>query len=143
MNNNILEGEWDTVKAKLKKQWADLTDDDLLKIKSDNQKIFGILEKKYGQAKDEVKDKVKETFDSISSGESGLQEQLHELKSNFDELKKQFTDQMSNAAEKIPKVVKEGQEKIAHSVESHPFSTIGLAAVAGFILGAFFTNKSE
>ncbi|MDF1677142.1 MAG: general stress protein CsbD [Legionellaceae bacterium] len=55
MNQNIFEGDWEIVKAKLKKAWADLTDDDLLHIKSNQQEIYGRLKKHYGYTEEEVK----------------------------------------------------------------------------------------
>lgn len=54
MNKEILKGSWSQMKGQLKQKWADLTDDELLKIEGNHDEIYGILEKKYGYAKDEV-----------------------------------------------------------------------------------------
>jgi uncharacterized protein YjbJ (UPF0337 family) len=54
MNVEIFKGNWTEAKGKLKQQWADLTDDELLKIEGKHDEIYGILEKRYGYAKDKV-----------------------------------------------------------------------------------------
>lgn len=60
MNKQIFEGGWREVKAKLKEKWSELTEDDLNKIKANNDEIYAILERYYGYAKDEAKEAVKE-----------------------------------------------------------------------------------
>ncbi len=54
MNTEIFKGQWNEVKGKLKQKWGELTDDDLKKIEGKNDEIYGILQKRYGQGKDEV-----------------------------------------------------------------------------------------
>lgn len=58
MNTTIFKGTWNEVKGKIKQNWADLTDDEMLKIEGKNEEIYGILEKRYGYAKDEAKKMV-------------------------------------------------------------------------------------
>lgn len=60
MNENIFEGDWEIVKAKLKKAWADLTDDDLLHIEGNQQEIYGRLKKYYGYTEDEAKKVIRD-----------------------------------------------------------------------------------
>lgn len=58
MNASIFKGQWNEVKGKIKQKWADLTDDEMLKIEGNNDEIYGILEKRYGYAKEEAKDLI-------------------------------------------------------------------------------------
>ena len=55
MNASIFKGTWMEVKGKIKQKWADITDDELLKIEGNHDEIYGILEKRYGYAKDKAK----------------------------------------------------------------------------------------
>lgn len=55
MNSSIFKGTWNEVKGKVKQKWADITDDEMLKIEGNNDEIFGILQKRYGYAKDDAK----------------------------------------------------------------------------------------
>lgn len=55
MNSEIFKGNWEQIKGKLKQKWGELTDDELLQIEGNSQRIFGILEERYGLAKDDAK----------------------------------------------------------------------------------------
>ncbi len=49
-----LNGAWNDVKGKAKKQYADLTDDDLLYEEGKDDELVGRIQKKVGKTKDEV-----------------------------------------------------------------------------------------
>jgi uncharacterized protein YjbJ (UPF0337 family) len=55
MNENTLKGDWEVTKGKIKQKYAQLTDDDLMHEEGKDDELFGRLEKKLGQTKDEIK----------------------------------------------------------------------------------------
>lgn len=55
MNTTTLKGKWSEVKGKLKKEYADLTDDDLLYVEGKEDELYGRIQQKVGKSKDEVK----------------------------------------------------------------------------------------
>ena len=55
MNRTELKGNWNQLKGKLKKNYADLTDNDLLYEEGHEDELFGRLQQKLGKSKDEVK----------------------------------------------------------------------------------------
>ncbi|AWO01411.1 general stress protein CsbD [Chitinophaga alhagiae] len=55
MDSLQLKGAWNEIKGKLKQQYADLTDDDLLYTEGKEDELYGKLQKKLGKSKDEVK----------------------------------------------------------------------------------------
>ena len=56
MSNLKLKGAWNELKGKVKQQYADLTDDDLLYEEGKEDELIGRLQKKTGKARDEVVD---------------------------------------------------------------------------------------
>ena len=54
MNEDILQGSWKQLRGKVKEQWGELTDDDLDKIDGQRDQMVGLLQKKYGYARDEA-----------------------------------------------------------------------------------------
>jgi len=49
-----LKGNWNELKGKLKQEYADLTDNDLLYVEGKEDELYGRLQKKLGQSKEEV-----------------------------------------------------------------------------------------
>jgi uncharacterized protein YjbJ (UPF0337 family) len=50
-----MKGSWNQVKGKLKQQFADLTDDDLLFVSGKEEELIGRLQKRIGKTKEEVR----------------------------------------------------------------------------------------
>lgn len=61
MDKLKLKGSWNEMKGKLKQEFADLTDNDLLYEEGKEDEFIGRLQKKTGKTKDEVRALV---FDS-------------------------------------------------------------------------------
>jgi len=62
MNWDSIKGNWSQMKGELKQQWGNLTDDDLARIDGDRDKLLGVLQERYGLAKEEAERQVKKTL---------------------------------------------------------------------------------
>jgi uncharacterized protein YjbJ (UPF0337 family) len=60
MSNLKLKGTWNEVKGKVKQQYADLTDDDLLYQEGKEDELVGRLQQKTGKTRDQVVDWLNE-----------------------------------------------------------------------------------
>ncbi len=54
MNEDVLKGKWNELKGRVKENWGKLTDDDLTAVEGKKEKLLGILQQKYGYAKDKA-----------------------------------------------------------------------------------------
>jgi len=54
MSSLKLKGTWNELKGKVKQQYAELTDDDLLYEEGKEDELIGRIQKKTGKARDEV-----------------------------------------------------------------------------------------
>ncbi|MCL4547114.1 MAG: CsbD family protein [Bacteroidetes bacterium] len=55
MNSLIMKGNWNELAGKLKQQFANLTDDDLLFKKGKEEELLGRLQSKLGKTKEELR----------------------------------------------------------------------------------------
>jgi uncharacterized protein YjbJ (UPF0337 family) len=64
MNWDKVEGNWKQFEGKVKQKWGKLTDDDLTRIEGKRTELLGLIQTRYGQAKDvadrEIDDWVKD-----------------------------------------------------------------------------------
>jgi uncharacterized protein YjbJ (UPF0337 family) len=51
-----VKGDWNIVKGKLKQQFGNLTDDDLMFIKGKEEELLGRLQQKLGKTKQDIRD---------------------------------------------------------------------------------------
>lgn len=54
MDSLDLKGKWNILKGKVKQQYADLTDDDLLYVEGKENELYGRLQEKTGKTREEV-----------------------------------------------------------------------------------------
>ena len=54
MDSLDLKGRWNILKGKVKQQYADLTDDDLLYVEGKEDELYGRLQEKTGKTREEV-----------------------------------------------------------------------------------------
>jgi uncharacterized protein YjbJ (UPF0337 family) len=58
MNKLQIKGSWNELKGKLKQQYGNLTDDDLVFSEGKEDELFGRLQKRLGKSKDEVRQMI-------------------------------------------------------------------------------------
>lgn len=54
MNMDIAKGSWHQLKGKVREKWGDLTDDEIDQIAGRRSQFIGLMQKKYGVAKEEA-----------------------------------------------------------------------------------------
>jgi len=67
MNWDTIEGQWKQFRGKVREQWGKLTDDDLDVIAGKRDQLAGMIQKKYGLAKDEAERQVDEFASTCNS----------------------------------------------------------------------------
>jgi len=64
VNQDQVAGKGKQFKGELKKKWGEFTDDDLLAIEGNVDKLEGKIQERYGDRREEVKQWVDEWFDA-------------------------------------------------------------------------------
>ncbi|MHC1762213.1 MAG: CsbD family protein [Negativicutes bacterium] len=65
MNEDILKGKWHEVRGSVKTKWGKLTDDDLTAISGQTEKLLGLLQTRYGYAKEKAEEEYKTFVSSL------------------------------------------------------------------------------
>jgi uncharacterized protein YjbJ (UPF0337 family) len=58
MNWNQIEGEWKHAEGRVRETWGKLTDDDVTRIAGKRDQLVGLLQKRYGEAAEEIERQV-------------------------------------------------------------------------------------
>jgi len=62
MNEDTFEGKWKQAKGQVKQWWGELTDDDLLQVEGNRDKLVGKLQERYGYTRQRADDEVNRRF---------------------------------------------------------------------------------
>lgn len=60
MHTDLIEGDWKQLEGTVRKQWADLTDDDLHRVQGSWLKLAGVIRNRYGRAPEVVEKELKD-----------------------------------------------------------------------------------
>lgn len=58
MNWDRIQGNWKQFSGKVKEKWGDLTDDDIARVNGNREQLEGVLQQRYGYAKDRAKQEI-------------------------------------------------------------------------------------
>lgn len=58
MNRDVFAGRWKQLKGRAREWWGRLTDDELDQIEGERERLIGLLQEKYGWAREEAEEEV-------------------------------------------------------------------------------------
>lgn len=59
MNKDIIAGNWKQLTGEIQRQWGKLTNDELDQIEGNRTKLVGLIQERYGVAKDEAEKQLR------------------------------------------------------------------------------------
>ncbi|MGA2618316.1 MAG: CsbD family protein [Thermoguttaceae bacterium] len=66
-DQQILEGDWNAIKGKLRQKWGELTDSDLPQIRGDVEHLVGIIQRRTGEGREAIERYLQEVSGSAAS----------------------------------------------------------------------------
>lgn len=58
MNKDQVNGKWEQIMGRAKKAWGELTDDDFKKAEGSVDKLYGVIQERFGDTKEAIKAKL-------------------------------------------------------------------------------------
>jgi uncharacterized protein YjbJ (UPF0337 family) len=58
MNQDQAKGQWNQLKGRAKQAWGALTDDDFKKVEGSAEKLYGLIQEKFGDTKEAIREKL-------------------------------------------------------------------------------------
>jgi uncharacterized protein YjbJ (UPF0337 family) len=127
-----LEGNWKQMKGRAKERWGKLTDDDLTAIAGRRDQLEGMIQERYGYAKERARREIEDWYRSM---ESNLAEQIESLRSGIESLSSTVDriakEQFPRARARTTEVLDEAEE----AVKRNPISALAIALGLGFLIG--------
>jgi uncharacterized protein YjbJ (UPF0337 family) len=58
VNKDQVKGKWHQIKGDAKLSWGELTDDDFMQADGSVERLYGIIQKKFGETKEAIRAKL-------------------------------------------------------------------------------------
>ena len=76
MNWDQAKGNWNQMKGKVKEQWGNLTDDDLDKIEGRSEQMIGLLQQRYGYAREKAEEEYNRFVSRFAANDPTRRDQV-------------------------------------------------------------------
>ena len=127
-----VEGNWKQIKGRAKERWGKLTDDDLTAIAGRRDQLEGMIQERYGYAKEKARKEIEDWTRSI---ETSLEEQIAALRSGIQGLSSTVE---RIAEEQFPRARSAAEEALNDAEEAfkrNPLFVVAIALGLGFLIG--------
>ncbi len=157
MNWTTLQGNWNETKGKVKSKWGRLTDDDLMQVQGQKDRLVGVIQQKYGLARDKAEEQLEEFLSSAES--SGFVNRAKENAQDVLDKGREIVDKGREYVEKgrdyVERNVREGRDYVQQTSSSqmasdlkeliarNPVQSAILGIGLGFMLGRLFSSSSN
>jgi uncharacterized protein YjbJ (UPF0337 family) len=78
MNEDIAKGKWTQIKGEIQKTWGKITGDELEQTKGDMKSIAGLVQERYGLAKEDADRRLSELSERFADKASRTTEEVKE-----------------------------------------------------------------
>lgn len=76
MNEQLIKGKWKEIKGEIQKTWGKITGDEIEQTQGNIKSISGLIQQKYGLAKDEASQKLNDLIGRFGSQADETKETL-------------------------------------------------------------------
>ncbi len=131
ISRDELKGHWNEVTGRLKEQWGQLTDDDLMRAQGSAEQLVGVVQQKTGATRREV-----ENFLTNALGPNNpWVSQIAEAAQKYAE---EATQYVRENFRKVTSQTGDYSAKVAETVRARPNESLAIAFGLGLAAGAFF-----
>lgn len=67
INVDVIEGKWKEFRGKIKERWGKITDSDLDRLQGNREQLAGLLQQKYGYAKEKAEKEIDQFLSWVQS----------------------------------------------------------------------------
>lgn len=128
INQQILEGNWNEIKGKLRQKWGQLTDDDFPQICGEADQIIGIIQRKTGEAREAIERYLQEVSGCAASAVGTAAETVCDYAQHTSET-------VQHTAKRTADQVRAGYNEAERFVRDRPGESLLVCFGVGLITG--------
>jgi len=138
MNQQILEGNWNEIKGKLREKWGQLTDNDLPQRQGDLEQLVGIIQRKTGEGREAIEKFLQQTSGGAASAMGIAAETVRDYA-------QQASESVQHTAKQAVDQVRAGYDEAESFVRNRPGESLlvsfGLGLITGVVIALSMRSR--
>lgn len=129
-----LAGTWNDLKGRVKSEWGSITDDDLKQVEGSIDRLVGLIQKKSGQAREDIENTLRELSDQSA-------DMLNNASQAFQDVSQAFQDYADQARDKAREQYDRAQDIVRHRPAESIIVSFGTGLLLGVVVGLMCRSK--
>jgi len=132
VNQQVLQGNWNEIRGKLREKWGELTNDDVQSFNGNVDQLIGAIQRKTGESRESIENYLGSISDEFASTLEKTRAAVQDYASQTRQVAQQQYEQATEA-------MRGGYRSAERMVQSRPAESLatafGVGLVAGLIIG--------
>ncbi len=128
VNKQVLEGNWNEIKGKLRERWGQVSGDELESAHGNVEQLVGAIQRRTGEARESVE----EYLEQLTSNSASAVAQAAESLRGYADVAKESVEE---AAHYAADTMRAGYEKTEGFIKKRPMESLAVCFGAGLITG--------
>ena len=128
INQQVLQGNWNEIKGKLRHKWGQLSNDDIQSFDGNVDRLLGLIQRKTGEGREAVE----RFLNDVTSNSSSAVNQAAEAVRDYAH---QASDRIQEGTQQAAEAVRQGYEDAQDMVRSRPAEAAAVCFGAGVLTG--------
>jgi len=128
VNQQVLQGNWNEWKGKLRQKWGQLTNDDVQNFSGNVDQLVGLIQRKTGEARQSIE----QYFDELAANGSSAFSQAAETVRNY---ANQAAETVQETSKKTADAVRKGADDAQEMIRQRPAESAAVCFGAGMVFG--------
>jgi uncharacterized protein YjbJ (UPF0337 family) len=159
MNWSQFEGRWNDVKGQVKERWGRLSDDDLTRVEGKRDRLVGLIQQKYGIAKEKAEDEINDWATKaqglMERAKEGMQQGFERARDTVQQGFQSVREGYETAQEKVVDAYDQSKRYLQQSswgdmatdvrdlIGRHPLPAVLIGVGIGYMLGRMVSGVSN
>lgn len=133
INAQEVQGQWDTLRGKVKEKWGHLTDDDLKIVGGNVDQVIGRIQQKTGEGRQSIEKFLNESLSTSTM--TRAREVVGEYAQTASEYAQDAGERMREGYQQVRERAQDGYDQVEHMVQRRPAESMAVVFAAGLLTG--------
>lgn len=135
VNQQVLQGNWNEIKGKLRNKWGQLTSDDVERFDGNVDRLVGLIQRKTGEGRESIDRFLNEATRQGASGAAAVTQTVRDYAQQAGDKIQEGASRAADSLREGYESVQEGYEQGEELVRTHPMESTAICFGAGVLTG--------
>jgi uncharacterized protein YjbJ (UPF0337 family) len=146
VNQQVLQGNWNELKGKIRSKWGQLTNDELQHFDGNVDRLMGLIQRKTGEGRESIErflnDLTSNGSSAVSQATEAVRDYAHQASDRIQEGKEWAAESMRQGYDSMRDQYEEAEEMVRRRPSEAAAVCFGAGVLTGLVLALLLHRKA-